>query len=79
MAKNPPDNAGAMGSIPGSGRSPEKKMATHSSNPMDRGAWTEGLRLLCRKEPDLATTTEGHTADKHRETVTHNTGIQNPG
>ena len=37
-------NAGNLGSIPGSGRSPEKEIATHSStlawnNPMDGGAW----------------------------------------
>ena len=34
VVKNPPANAGAtgdMGSIPGSGRSLEKEMATHSS------------------------------------------------
>ena len=46
----PPTNAGNESSIPGSGRSLEKKMATHSSilasillmeNLMDRGAqWT---------------------------------------
>ena len=36
VVKNPPDNAGDIrdtdtGSIPGSGRSPEEGMATHSS------------------------------------------------
>ena len=31
MVKNLPANAGDTGSIPGSGRSPEKEMATHSS------------------------------------------------
>ena len=31
--KNPPTNAGDRGSIPGSGRSPEKEMANHSSIP----------------------------------------------
>ena len=38
--KNPPANAGDVSSIPGSGRSLEKKMATHSclGNPTDRGA-----------------------------------------
>ena len=30
IVKNPPDNAGDTGSTPGSGRSPEKKMANHS-------------------------------------------------
>ena len=31
MVKSPPANAGDVGSIPGSGGSPEKEMATHSS------------------------------------------------
>ena len=32
-------NTGDPGSIPGSGRSPKKGMATCLENPMDRGAW----------------------------------------
>ena len=47
VVQNPPANAGDIrdaGSIPGSGRSLEKEMATYSSFlawriPMDRGAW----------------------------------------
>ena len=31
MVKNPPANAGDMGLIPETGRSPEKEVATHSS------------------------------------------------
>ena len=31
MVKDPPANAGDLDSIPGSGRSPEEEMATHSS------------------------------------------------
>ena len=31
MVKNPPINAGDVGSVPGLGRSPEKEMASHSS------------------------------------------------
>ena len=43
-AKESPHNAVDPGSIPGSGRSLEESMATHSStlcleNPTDRGAW----------------------------------------
>ena len=30
LVKNPPDNAADPGSIPGSGRSPDKEMAIHS-------------------------------------------------
>ena len=44
--KNPPANAGNMGSIPGSGNPLEKEMVTHYltqysclGNPMDRAAW----------------------------------------
>ena len=44
MVKNPPANAGDLGSIPGSGRSPgggHGNPLQHSclENPMDRGAW----------------------------------------
>ena len=43
VVKNLPANAGDVGSIPGSGRTPGGGNATHSSilswgNPMDRGA-----------------------------------------
>ena len=34
-------NAGDPGSIPGSGRSPKKEMATHSSIPAWRIPWTK--------------------------------------
>ena len=43
MVNNPPANAGDPGSVPGSGRSLEKEMATHSSN----FAW----EVLGREEP----------------------------
>ena len=42
MVKNPPASAEDSGSIPGSGRSSEKEMATQYSclgNPMDGGVW----------------------------------------
>ena len=41
VVKNPPDNAEDMGSIPRSGRSPEKEMAAHPSTLAWRIAWTE--------------------------------------
>ena len=44
VPKNPPANAGEIrdeGSIPGSGRSPEEVMATHSSVFAWRIPWTE--------------------------------------
>ena len=42
VVKNPPANTGYVGSIPGSGRSPEENNSvqySHLENPMDRGAW----------------------------------------
>ena len=47
--KNPPANAGDLGSIPESGRSLEKEMATHSSILAWRIPWTEeagGLQYM---------------------------------
>ena len=44
MVKNPPANAGDVGSIPGSGRSPGEgndnpPQYSCLGNPMDRGGW----------------------------------------
>ena len=39
VVKNPPANAGDLGSIPGSGRSSEEEMATHSI--AWKTTWTE--------------------------------------
>ena len=44
MVKNPPANAGDLGSIPGSGRSTGEGSGnplqySYLGNPMDRGAW----------------------------------------
>ena len=44
VVKNPPANAGDAGdvsSIPGSGRSLEEEMTTHSSIPAGKIPWTE--------------------------------------
>ena len=41
MVKNPPANAGELGLIPESGRSPGEGMATHSSTLAWRSPWTE--------------------------------------
>ena len=45
VVKNLPANAGGVGSILGSGRSPEKEMATHSNILAWKVPWTE--------EPDV--------------------------
>ena len=41
MVKNPPANAGDVGSIPGSGRSPGEANGTHSSILAWEIPWTE--------------------------------------
>ena len=49
MVKNSPANVGDTGSLPGSGRSLEKEMATHSSILAWETLWTEepgGLQSL---------------------------------
>ena len=46
VVKNPPANAGNMGSIFGSGRPPEKGMATHSSILAWKITWTEEPGML---------------------------------
>ena len=55
VVKNPPVNAGNVGSIPASERCPGEGMATHSSipcvrNPMDREAWWTTVHGV-RKNP----------------------------
>ena len=56
LVKNPPANARDAGSIPGSGRSPVKEMATHSStgNPIDRGAWWSIVRGVAKSWTQLS-------------------------
>ena len=41
MVKNPPTNAGDMGSIPGSGRSPRERNGNHSSVLAWEIPWTD--------------------------------------
>ena len=60
MDKNPPPNAGDVGSIPGSGRSPGEgkgKMLHHSclENPMDRGAWRATVHGVAKSRTRLRT------------------------
>ena len=56
MVKNPPADAGDMGSIPGSGRSPEEEMATHSHLLAWEIPWTgepEELKIMGFKESEV--------------------------
>ena len=46
VVKNSPANEGDVGSIPWSGRSPEKEMETHSSINAWEISWTEEPRRL---------------------------------
>ena len=53
VVKNPPASAGDVGSIPGSGRSPEKEMASHSSILAWEVPWTEepdGLQFMASQK-----------------------------
>ena len=55
MVKNLPADAGDMGLIPGSRRSPEEGMALWYSclgNPLDRGAWRATVHGVA-KESDM--------------------------
>ena len=52
---NPPANAGDMGSIPGSGRSPKERNGNPLQyfclgNPMDRGAWWATVHRVAQSD-----------------------------
>ena len=60
MVKNPPANAGDMGSVPGSGRSPEEGngillLYSYLENSMDRGAWWAMVHGVARVRHNLMT------------------------
>ena len=60
MVKNPPDNAGDMSLIPGSGRCPGEENGNPFQdsclvNPMDRRAWWATVHGVARVGHDLAT------------------------
>ena len=60
MVKNLPANAGDLGSIPWSGRSPEEGSGNPLQysclgNPMDRGAWWAPVHGVARVRQDIAT------------------------
>ena len=73
QVKNLPANAGDtgdVGSIPGSGRSPEEEMATHSSILAWRIPWTEEpgrLQSMDHKESDTTEHAHTHTHTHTRE------------
>ena len=53
MTKTMPANAGDVGSIPGSGRSPEEgnsnsRQYSHLENPLDRGTWQATVHEIAR-------------------------------
>ena len=72
VVKNPPANAGDLrdaGSIPGSGRSLKKEMATCS---MDRGAWSAAVHGMVKSQirlSDFTFTFHFHALEK--EMTTH--------
>ena len=66
VVKNPPANAGAVGSISGSGRSPGEGNGNPLQysclgNPMDRGAWQATVHGITQSWTQLSTHTHTHT------------------
>ena len=62
VVRNPPASAGAMGSIPGLGRSPGEgngNLLRYSSlgNPMDRGAWRVTIHGVTKSQTQLSDST----------------------
>ena len=58
MVKNPPANAGDMGSIPGSGRSPRETNGnplqySYLENLMDRGDWWATVHGVAKSQTQL--------------------------
>ena len=58
MVKNLPANAGDMGSVPGSGRSPgggngNPLQYSYLENPMDRGAWQATVHRVPKNQTQL--------------------------
>ena len=58
MGKNPPANAGEVGSIPGLGRSPGEGNGnplqySRLGNPMDRGAWWATVHRVAKSQTRL--------------------------
>ena len=59
MGKNPPANAGEVGSIPGLGRSPGEGTGnplqySRLGNPMDRGAWWATVHRVAKSQTRLS-------------------------
>ena len=59
MVKNPPANAGDLGSIPGSGRSPGEGNGyplqySCLENPMDGGAWQAVVHEVAKSQTRLS-------------------------
>ena len=59
MVKNPPANAGEVGSVPGSGRSPGEGngnplQCSFLGNPMDRGAWQATVHGITKNQTQLS-------------------------
>ena len=59
MVKNPPADAGDIGSIPGSGRSPgagngNPLQYSRLENPMDRGAWAATVHGVAKSQTRLS-------------------------
>ena len=74
VVKNPPTNAGDVGSIPGSGRSPggghgHPLQYSCLGNPMDRGAWRATVHGVSRRQHNWSTKQAHTKLITHRPTV----------
>ena len=59
MVKNPPENVGDLGSIPGLGRCPGEGngnplLYSCLENSMDRGAWQATVHVVTKSRPQLS-------------------------
>ena len=66
MVKNPPANAGDVGSVPGSGRSPgggrgNPLQYSCQDNPTDRGAWRAAVHGVAKSWTQLSVRARAHT------------------
>ena len=83
VVKNPPANAGDVGLIPGSGRSPREEndnplRCSCLGNPMDRGAWWASVHGVARVRHDLVSKPPPINWGRPHCKITYNTSLYGP-
>ena len=71
VVKNPPANAGDMGSVPGSGRSPGEEngnllLYSRLGSPMNRGAWRATVHGVEKSQTQLSTHLSAYTYEVNK-------------